>query len=139
MVRDVPVTADLGDLGVLGIAGPPSAGREALAWMTAQLAAAHGPGELRLLLLTDSPQAWRWTRWLPHLRPLGDPDGWLAVGTDAVSKARRVAELRELVAQRQAAASGAGPAFGGPGGPGGAGGLAAPAGARPPTSGPRSS
>jgi DNA segregation ATPase FtsK/SpoIIIE, S-DNA-T family len=126
MVRNVPAAVDLPRLGVVGIAGPPSVGRDVLAWTVAQLTAAHGPGELRLFLLTDAPQAWRWTGWLPHLRPLGDRDGWLSVGTDRATRARRIAELRDLVAQRRTAAAGApagGPGTGGyPGaGPGGEG------------------
>ena len=74
VVRDVPVPVPLADLGVLGIAGPPAASRPALAWAVSQLAVLHGPGDLRLVLLTEEPAAWRWARWLPHLRPLGGCD-----------------------------------------------------------------
>jgi S-DNA-T family DNA segregation ATPase FtsK/SpoIIIE len=65
-----------------------------------QLAVAHGPSDLRFVVLTDDQAAWRWTRWLPHVRPLGDPDGWLNVGTDQASRHKRVAELRDLVSSR---------------------------------------
>ncbi|WP_300612837.1 FtsK/SpoIIIE domain-containing protein, partial [Trebonia sp.] len=105
LVRDVPVAVPLGDLGVLGIAGPRGASRPALAWAVAQLAVQHGPGDLRLVVLTEEPRAWRWVRWLPHLRPVGDAAGHLGVGTDRVTWAKRIAELRDLVAKRHAAAA----------------------------------
>jgi DNA segregation ATPase FtsK/SpoIIIE, S-DNA-T family len=106
-VRDVPIAIPLADLGVLGIAGPPAASRPALAWAVSQLAVLHGPGDLRLVLLTEQPRAWRWARWLPQLRPPGEAD-WLSVGTDPATWTKRVAELRDLVTRRQAAAADAG-------------------------------
>jgi DNA segregation ATPase FtsK/SpoIIIE, S-DNA-T family len=104
VVRDVPVPVPLADLGVLGIAGPPAASRPALAWAVSQLAVLHGPSDLRLVLLTAEPAAWRWARWLPHLRPLGGATDWLSVGTGPATWTRRITELRDLVARRHAAA-----------------------------------
>jgi S-DNA-T family DNA segregation ATPase FtsK/SpoIIIE len=112
MVRDVPVAVPLGGLGVLGIAGPPAASRPALAWAVSQLAVLHGPSDLRLVLLTEQPDAWRWARWLPQLRPPGDTAGWLSVGTDPATWTKRVAELRDLVARRHASAVDTGPGYG---------------------------
>jgi DNA segregation ATPase FtsK/SpoIIIE, S-DNA-T family len=117
IVRDVPIAAGLGALGVLGIAGDPRVSRGTLAWAVMQLAVAHGPSDLRLVVLTEDQAAWRWTRWLPHVRPLGDPDGWLNVGTDHASRHTRVTELRKLIGSRL------GGAVNGPG-TGRAGGLA---------------
>jgi DNA segregation ATPase FtsK/SpoIIIE, S-DNA-T family len=119
VVRDVPVAVPLADLGVFGIAGPPAASRPALAWAVSQLAVLHGPSELRLVVLTEEPDAWRWARWLPHLRPLSGATDWLSVGTDPATWTKRITELRDLVARRHAEA--AGPRYGpaGPGGPGG--------------------
>lgn len=99
-VRDVPITADLGALGVLGIVGDPRVSKGTLAWAVMQLAVAHGPSDLRFVVLADDQGAWRWTRWLPHARPLGDPDGWLNVGTDQASRHRRIAELHALIDSR---------------------------------------
>ena len=105
VVRDVPVAVPLADLGVLGIAGPPAASRPALAWAVSQLAVLHGPSDLRLVLLTEEPAAWRWARWLPHLRPLGGATDWLSVGTEPATWTKRITELRDLVARRHAAAA----------------------------------
>lgn len=113
MVRGVPISADLGALGVLGIAGDPRTSRGTLAWTVMQLAVAHGPSDLRLVVLTDDHAAWRWTRWLPHLRPLGDQDGWLSVGTSQESRYRRVTELHELIGSRLGR-PGSGPGTGSP-------------------------
>ena len=102
-LREVPVAVDLAAVGVLGIAGPASDSLPALAWAVAQLAVLHAPGDVRLVLLTDTPQAWTWARWLPHLRPLGDQESWLSIGTDRDTRARRIAELGELIGARLAA------------------------------------
>ena len=120
MVANVPVAADLATLGVLGIAGPPRVSYPALAWAVGQLAVAHAPADLRLVLLTENPDAWRWTRWLPHLRPVGGRDarrdgGWLSIGTDQATRAKRIAELRELIDSRRTAAGPPGSGFGGTG------------------------
>ena len=132
-VRGVPIAADLGALGVLGIAGDPRVSLGTLSWAVMQLAVAHGPSDLRLVVLTDDPGAWRWTRWLPHVRPLGDPDGWLNVGTDQASRHKHVAELRDLIGSRLGG-PGNGQANGRAGGLGAAGGLGV-AGGPPPWGG----
>jgi S-DNA-T family DNA segregation ATPase FtsK/SpoIIIE len=100
VVQRVPIAADLGALGVLGIAGDPRVSRGTLAWAVMQLAVAHGPSDLRLVLLTEDQPTWRWIRWLPHVWPLGDQDGWLNVGTDQASRHKRVTELRDLISSR---------------------------------------
>jgi S-DNA-T family DNA segregation ATPase FtsK/SpoIIIE len=120
MVADVPVAADLATVGVLGIAGPPRTSYPALAWAVGQLAVAHAPADLRLVLLTENPYAWRWTRWLPHLRPAGGPDttrdgAWLSIGTDTETRAKRIAELRELIDRRRTGAGLQGSGSGGTG------------------------
>ena len=99
-VRSVPIAADLGALGVLGIAGDPRVSLGTVSWAVMQMVVAHGPSDLRLVVLTDHPAVWRWTRWLPHVRPLGDSDGWLSVGTDQASRHKHVAELRDLIGSR---------------------------------------
>jgi len=111
VARSVPIATDLGVLGAVGIAGDPRLSRSALAWAVMQLAVAHGPSELRLVLLTDDPASWRWIRWLPHVRPPGDAYGWLNVGTDQASRHKRVTELRELISSRLGGA-GTGPGAG---------------------------
>lgn len=64
LLRLVPVTVDLPAVGVLGIEG---AGRLAAArWLLGQVAALHPPGEARIDVLSDEPEAWTWLRWLPH-------------------------------------------------------------------------
>ena len=105
LVRDVPVTLALRALGGLGIAGPESLGRGALAWVIGQLAVLHSPGDLSLVLLAEDGGDWRWVRWLPHLRPLPGSKALASVGTDRATCAARAAELRDLVEKRRQAAA----------------------------------
>jgi DNA segregation ATPase FtsK/SpoIIIE, S-DNA-T family len=60
---------------------------------------------VRIVLLTEDPQAWLWARWLPHLRPLPGTAALLSVGTDPGTWAARAGELRDLVDRRRAAAA----------------------------------
>src|SRR5262249_47685323 len=105
MVRDVPVPVALRDLGVLGIAGPTQLSRPALAWVVSQLAVLHSPRDVRVVLLTEEPDAWRWARWLPHLRPLPGMAAMLSGGPDPGTWATRAGELSDLVERRRAAAA----------------------------------
>ena len=105
LARDVPVTVALQSAGVLGIAAPQSLGRSVLAWALCQLAVLHKPRDLRLVVLTEDEEAWRWTRWLPHLQPLPGTAARAGVGADPASCAARAGELRDLVDRRLAAAA----------------------------------
>lgn len=105
LARNVPASVVLPAAGVLGIAGPAGLGRAVLAWAVSQLAVLHSPRDLQLVLLTEEGDAWRWVRWLPHLRPLPGSPACAAVGTDQESSAARAAELRELVEKRRNAAA----------------------------------
>ena len=105
VVRNVPVTVALTGAGVLGIAGPADLGRAALSWLVCQLAVLHRPGDLQLVVLTEDPDAWSWTRWLPHLRSLPGTAALASVGADPASCAARAAELRDLVDARGRAAA----------------------------------
>ena len=83
MLPDVPVTVDLAG-GWFGIAGPPHVRAGLARWLVGQLAVRNSPADLRLALLVDDLDAWRWVRWLPHQR--GDP----GAGAVLVADARRV-------------------------------------------------
>ncbi len=71
LLPDVPVGVGLGDVGVLGVAGP-RAGTLGLARsLVAQVAGLHSPQEVTLVVLSaqDDDAAWAWTSLLPHARP----------------------------------------------------------------------
>jgi S-DNA-T family DNA segregation ATPase FtsK/SpoIIIE len=65
-----PVAVDLRAAGGLAVVGPRERALGVLATVVAQVTALHAPGEVDLLLLTDSGRLrdWAWARWLPHLR-----------------------------------------------------------------------
>ncbi|MET9967630.1 FtsK/SpoIIIE domain-containing protein, partial [Streptomyces sp. NPDC006356] len=100
---DKPVTLPLGDLGVIGVAGPGDAARASGRWMVAQLAALHSPLDLRVYVLTakGAQHSWDWLRWLPHARPVGGADTNTTVGTDAGTVGRRIGELLGFLHERQ--------------------------------------
>jgi len=66
--RAVPVTVDLAQIGVLGIAGPRPAARDLLNWVLTQLATRRSPDDLHLYLVSSGDgEDLAWARWLPHL------------------------------------------------------------------------
>jgi DNA segregation ATPase FtsK/SpoIIIE, S-DNA-T family len=116
---DVPVTVDLAEVGVTGIAGPAEE-RHALArWVLGQTAVLQSPADVDMVLLTDAEAGaeWNWVRWLPHVRSdIGDSE--LAhVGVDEESTSRRIGELHAMMQQRRAAADDAASLGGPSGGP----------------------
>ncbi|MEV6483619.1 FtsK/SpoIIIE domain-containing protein [Streptomyces sp. NPDC051576] len=101
-LNQVPVSVSLRRSGVAGFAGPDATSMAS--WVTAQAAALHSPGDLRIVVLAgpDGERDWSWTRWLPHAQAQGE-DAYALVGSTAESLARRVGELGQLVASRIAA------------------------------------
>ncbi|WP_167761724.1 FtsK/SpoIIIE domain-containing protein [Blastococcus sp. CT_GayMR19] len=65
----VPAVVDLRAAGGLAVIGPRERTVGVLHGVLAQLTALHPPGEVDLLLLTDTDRLrdWEWARWLPHL------------------------------------------------------------------------
>ncbi len=93
--RCVPVTVSLGEVGVLGIAGPAGQRRALARWLVAQAAALHSPQDLQVVIVTDAvaQQEWDWTRVLPHLRPGADQDCRATLGLGPSQARRRIVEL----------------------------------------------
>ncbi|QOV37977.1 FHA domain-containing protein [Streptomyces ferrugineus] len=97
----VPVTADLREVGALGLAGP----RERLAGLAravlAQLAALHSPDALEVVLLSvdrtrpleERTAEWAWLGWLPHVRPGHGQDCRLLLAYDREQATARTEEL----------------------------------------------
>jgi S-DNA-T family DNA segregation ATPase FtsK/SpoIIIE len=102
-LRDVPVTVELPEIGVLGIAGQRAQAVSTARWLIAQAATLHSPKDLSILVLSDErgQSDWDWLRWLPHARP--DSREFLSMtGTSTDVTARRIAELASQVNQRVA-------------------------------------
>jgi len=98
----VPATLDLARLGVIGISGPSAQVRAAARALVLQLAAAHGPDVVRLVLITrDGAHGdWSWIRWLPHVR---NDSHTVAVGLVPETVDARLTELVEVIEAREAA------------------------------------
>jgi DNA segregation ATPase FtsK/SpoIIIE, S-DNA-T family len=102
---DIPIGVELGELGVVGVAGASAPVQSLARWCMAQTAVLHSPRDVRVVLLTESSRAeeWGWARWLPHLRPFSPTGPVVAVGNDPESVANRVSELvAEIHARRRA-------------------------------------
>ena len=101
--RDVPAVFQLGERGVVGIAGWGDRPRLLAQWAVAQIAVLQSPRDVQLYLLTDasSQKSWQWMSWLPHVRPGLGQDTMTTLGVTAPSIARRIAELVALLDARQ--------------------------------------
>jgi len=68
LVPDVPLTLNVAEIGVIGIAGERAAVQQMAHAMILQAAAWHAPGELKIAALIPeaAQESWRWLRWLPH-------------------------------------------------------------------------
>ena len=66
-MADVPVPLDLA-AGPVMISGPLRFRLGLAAWLLAQLAVHTSPADIEIAVCADSPQRWRWLRWLPHVR-----------------------------------------------------------------------
>jgi S-DNA-T family DNA segregation ATPase FtsK/SpoIIIE len=68
-LRDVPVTVSIADGPVGILTGSGGCGAALARWIVSQLVTRNPPDRLRLALLLHPrrAEAWRWTRWLPHL------------------------------------------------------------------------
>ncbi|AZQ35144.1 FHA domain-containing protein [Streptomyces cyaneochromogenes] len=120
----VPVTADLREVGALGLAGP----RERLTGLAraviAQLAALHSPDALEVVLISadrhrpleERTAEWSWLGWLPHVRPGHGQDCRLLLAYDREQATARTEELlrrlEDLAAQTPAGAGSDGAARG---------------------------
>ncbi|MFC5217530.1 FHA domain-containing protein [Streptomyces coerulescens] len=112
----VPVTADLREVGALGLAGP----RDRLAGLAravlAQLAALHSPDALEVVLLSvdrarpleERTAQWAWLGWLPHVRPGHGQDCRLLLAYDREQATARTEELLRRLQDVTAEGGGAG-------------------------------
>ena len=109
--RDAPAVFQLGERGVVGIAGWGDRPRRLAQWAVAQLAVLQSPRDVQLYLLTDASgqKHWHWMSWLPHVQPAFGQDTMTTLGVTAATTARRIAELVALVDARQASDTRGGP------------------------------
>ncbi|MFI6933487.1 FtsK/SpoIIIE domain-containing protein [Streptomyces sp. NPDC050287] len=97
----VPVTADLREVGALGLAGPRARLTGLARAVVAQLAALHSPETLEIVLIStdrsrpvqERTAEWSWLGWLPHLRPAHGQDCRLLLAYDREQATARTDEL----------------------------------------------
>lgn len=115
VLRAVPVTLNLRDVGVLGVVGSGDSPRGLLRWLLVQLATLCSPGDLRFVTLTsDSTDHGAWARWLPHL-DVGDMEPMACrIGNTPETRTDRIKELTQLIAARRTERSHSSPEPAGP-------------------------
>jgi S-DNA-T family DNA segregation ATPase FtsK/SpoIIIE len=83
---DVPVTVNLQDCEVVGLAGPPAVTESSARWLMLQTSLLASPRDLILAAVVNAQELskWQWLPWLPHARS-GDMAGgpWVAAGEHA--------------------------------------------------------
>ncbi|MEV0636823.1 FHA domain-containing protein [Streptomyces sp. NPDC050619] len=97
----VPVTADLREVGALGLAGPRTRLAGLARAVVSQLAALHSPETLEIVLISadrarpleERTAEWSWLGWLPHLRPSHGQDCRLLLAYDREQATARTDEL----------------------------------------------
>lgn len=94
--HDLPVTVDLGRVGVLGIAAPGDLPRRLAHRAIAQLCVLQSPRDLRVQVLGGGTSDWGWIGWLPHAEGPEPATG------DAAVTAERLAALTSLLEAREA-------------------------------------
>ncbi|MCL2490738.1 MAG: FtsK/SpoIIIE domain-containing protein, partial [Propionibacteriaceae bacterium] len=108
MVCDVPITVNLGNHRVLGIAGQSESVDKLLAWLVVQMATWHAPRDISMSYLASKCDAeWAWLAWLPQMRDDESPDAPLArLACEEKTAAEHVAWLQEVVMARKSAPPG---------------------------------
>jgi len=74
-LRDVPVEVELRPGEVTGLVGDRRRALGVARSLLIQAAILHGPADLEITVVTDSPDVWDWIKWLPHVDL--DPAGGL--------------------------------------------------------------
>lgn len=119
-VPTVPVTLNLAVCGVVGLVGPRPELARLARYAVAQAAGAHSPKDVEIVLIAPEELAdpatvhagtvpmlakgdehWRWTRWLPHLKPADGQDCTLLLGLGPDQAAARLAELVARIRTRR--------------------------------------
>ena len=77
ILRDQPITIELGSCGQTSVVGRPDARRALLVQALAQLVALHGPNDVQLAIVRAdrTASAWDWVKWLPHTQEPALLDG----------------------------------------------------------------
>lgn len=101
VLHGAPLSVDLRTYPVFGVAGEPQAATAAARALVHQAALARSPEDLAIYYVAGNStvSGWTWLRWLPHVRR--GPDGGHLIGATPATARARLAELINLIEQRQ--------------------------------------
>ncbi|MEV4422678.1 FtsK/SpoIIIE domain-containing protein [Patulibacter sp. NPDC049589] len=110
LLRNVPVTVPLPDVGVCGIPGPPQATAAIVRTLVVQATLLHSPADLVVVAATGhaAGDAWRWLTWLPHVAAAGDVLGGAPLARGDIPARALLDRVQRLQEERLASDRGAG-------------------------------
>lgn len=99
LVTNVPVAAQLRDLGTIGLAGSPSVVTSLHRWIAAQIVTLHSPREAAVVAIVAPEEVaeWHWLTWVPHLRGDTNPVDGVRFATTTDQAAELIGSLKNLV------------------------------------------
>jgi S-DNA-T family DNA segregation ATPase FtsK/SpoIIIE len=74
-IHDMPRVVSLTKKKALSLVGPMDEVRGLARAVMCQLSQWHSPDDLKLIVVTDRPDVWEWTKWLPHVQDSSSRDG----------------------------------------------------------------
>jgi S-DNA-T family DNA segregation ATPase FtsK/SpoIIIE len=103
-VEGVPVVADLGEAGAVGVAGQDGTVAGLARGLVLQLVALHSPADLAVTAVgsTSAVPGWDWLKWLPHTGSVHSPLAGPHLASTPAGAHALVSELEELVSARRA-------------------------------------
>lgn len=74
-IHDMPRVVSLTKKKAISLVGPLDEVRGLARAAMCQLCQWHSPDDLKIIVVTDRPDMWEWTKWLPHLQDSTNRDG----------------------------------------------------------------
>jgi S-DNA-T family DNA segregation ATPase FtsK/SpoIIIE len=108
-LRNVPITVDVMDAGVVGLEGADRLVSGIASSMVVQASCLHSPEDLIIAaaVRTERPLL-HWLKWLPHVRSVTSPIGGPHIATDATGADQLLAQLVEVAEFRTSDTTGQG-------------------------------
>ncbi len=101
VVRNIPITVDLREAGIVGLAGERELTLNTMRVLVSQVAAHHSPDEVKVVAVFPRQERmeWGWARWLPHT--WSDDRSYRFLADDRKASHALLTRLHETLLRRQ--------------------------------------